>query len=83
MTETILLVIGIIAGFLISLFKSRSTSAKADAEEINLANVVKINRTKLVLTEKEANDKVQEYQDALRKYDPNFHDDDGGDKPAS
>ncbi len=81
MNPTLVLVIGLIAGFLISLFRSRSTSAKADATELNLASVTKMEKLKLVLTEKEANDKVKTYQDALKKYDPNFNGD--GNKPAS
>lgn len=81
--NTLLVVLGIVVAFLIGLFSSRKT-AREDAKIIDLTGRIKDNMQKSVETQAAADKAVKEYQDALKKYDPDFHSDDDGDgKPSA
>lgn len=82
MTQTLILFAGIIISFLIGLFTSRKTSSK-DAKVIDLTGKINANKALADKAQKDADAKVKEYQDALKAYDPTFHDDDGDGKPSA
>jgi hypothetical protein len=68
-------VLGIIAAFLFGLFSSKRIS-KDQAKVIDLQSKIEENQDKLVVQEKSADEKLKEYNEALKAYDPTFHDDD-------
>lgn len=80
--------LGVISGFivlivaLISLLFSRQ-SAKEDAKVLDLTNKIDQNKKAAAVKQTDADKKTQEYLDALKKYDPNFHDDNGDGKPSA
>jgi len=82
MTQQLIFIGGILIAFLFGLFASRKTSS-TDAKIIDLTGKIKDNQTKADAAQKDADQKVKEYQNALKAYDPTFHDDDDGGKPAS
>lgn len=82
-TSGLFVVIGIFIAFLIGLFSSRKTS-REDAKVIDLTGKIRDNQKLSAQAQKTADDAVKEYQDELKKYDPNFHsDDDGSGKPSA
>jgi len=69
--------------FIIGLFFSRNTNKEA-ATVLDLTNKIKEKQAADAKAKAAADQAVQEYQDALKAYDTNFHsDDDGGGKPSS
>lgn len=83
MTQTLTLLAGLIVAFLVGLFTSRKTS-ETQAEVLDLTNKIADNKKKSVITQADADQKVKDYQDALKKYDPQFHnDDDPSGKPSA
>lgn len=81
--STVLLILGILIAFLVGLFSSRKT-AREDAKILDLTGKINDNKQKSAQAQELADKAVKEYQDALKKYDPNFHsDDDGGGKPSA
>ena len=83
MMASLLLFIGLVIAFFGGLLFSKKTSGEA-SKVLDLTAKIQDNQKKSIITQADADKKVQEYQDALKKLDPNFHnDDDGGNKPAS
>lgn len=82
-TNVVLVVIAIVVAFLVGVFSSRKT-AQEDAKIIDLTGKIKDNQIKSAQTQALADKAVKEYDDELKKYDPNFHsDDDDGGKPSA
>ena len=83
MMQSIVLFFGLILAFSIGLLFSRKTSQEA-ATVLDLTNKIKEKQAADAQAKAAADKAVQEYQDALSKLDPSFHnDDDNGGKPAS
>jgi hypothetical protein len=79
---TLILLIGIVIAFFVGLFSSRKT-AREDAKIIDLTGKIKDNKQKSAQEQEIADKAVKEYQDALKAYDPSFHNDDGDGKPSA
>lgn len=76
-------IIGALVLLLIGFFSSRKT-AKEDAQVIDLTVKIGENKDKAAAAQKDADEKIKEYNEALKQLDPNFHNDDGDpSKPAS
>jgi hypothetical protein len=82
MENTGILLLGIIIAFVVGLFSSRKT-AREDAKIIDLTGKIKDNQAKSAQAQALADKAVKEYQDALKQYDPDFHNDDGDGKPSA
>lgn len=83
MENTILLILGLMIAFVVGLFSSRKTSQQ-DAKVLDLTSKINDNKQKAAQAQELADKAVKEYQDALKKYDPDFHsDDDGSGKPSA
>lgn len=83
MMQSIVLFFGLILAFSIGLLFSRKTSQEA-ATVLDLTNKIKDKQAADAQAKAAADKAVQEYQDALKAYDPNFHgDDDGSGKPSA
>jgi hypothetical protein len=68
---------------LIGMLFSRKTN-KEDATVLDLTNKIKDKQAADAQAKAAADKAVQEYQDALKQYDPSFHsDDDNGGKPSA
>lgn len=74
--------IGLLIAFLVGFFINRKNS-QTDAQIIDLTSKIKDNKAKAASKQADADQKTKEYLDALKKYDPNFHDDDNGGKPSA
>jgi hypothetical protein len=82
-TQTVAAIIGLAIAFLVGLFSSRA-GKRDEMKVIDLTGKIKLNQDAADKQQADADAKVKEYQDALKEYDPNFHnDDDGGGKPSS
>lgn len=69
--------------FIIGLFFSRNTNKDASTV-LDLTEKIKEKQAADAKAKAAADQAVQEYQDALKKYDPDFHnDDDNGGKPSA
>ena len=76
---------GLALAFLIGMFSSRKTSQE-QGKVLDLSQKIKDNQDKSKAAQKTADQAVQEYQDALKKYDPKFYTDGGDDgdgKPSA
>ena len=83
MANTIILLAGIFLAFIIGMFTSRNTS-KTDGKILDLSQKIKDNQAKAAQAQALADKAVQEYQEALKAYDPNFqNDDDPSGKPSA
>lgn len=84
MVQSLILIVGLVIAFLVGLFSSRKT-AKEDAQVIDLTGKIKANQAAAVKAQTDADAAVKEYQDALKAYDPDFHNDDDptGGKPSA
>jgi len=83
MIQTLCLLGAILIAFLIGMFTSRKTSQEA-GKVLDLSQKIKDNQAKSAIAQARVDAAMKEYQDALKKYDPNFHsDDDDGGKPTS
>lgn len=82
MNQTVLgLIVGLIGGIAILLFSKKSSNT--DAQILDLTQKIRDNQTKEIAAKADADAKTKEFQDALKKYDPDFHNDDGGGKPSA
>jgi cell division protein FtsX len=81
--NTILLIVGILLGFLVALLKSVSTSKKSDATILDLTNKIQDKKNVEAIKAANSDAALKEYQNALKAYDPNFHSDDGSNKPSN
>jgi hypothetical protein len=69
--------------FIIGIFFSKKAN-KEEATVLDLTNKIKQKQQADAKAKAAADQAVQEYQDALKKYDPAFHnDDDNGGKPSA
>ena len=78
-------VLGLLAAgilILIGYFSSKKT-AKEQAQVIDLTVKIKETQDKAAEAQKNADQKMQEYQDALKQLYPEFHTDDGDGKSSS
>ena len=66
-------------GFILALIRQGYKTSKADAQIIDLTAKINKNKALIIPQQKSADDAVKEYQNALSKLDPNFHNDDGDD----
>lgn len=82
MEQTLLLLFGLVTAFLVGLFTSKKQNQE-DAKVIDLTSKIKQNKEIAAKQQEDADQKTKEYLDALKKYDPNFHDDDGDGKPSA
>lgn len=83
MQQTLILLLGLLVAFLIGLFSSKKQQ-RTEAKIIDLTTKIKQNQTAASQAQADADQKAKEYQDALKQYDPDFHNDDGGDgKPSA
>lgn len=83
MQQSFYFFIGIIIAFIVGLFFSRKTNQEA-ASVLDLTDKIKQKQAADAKAQAAADQAVKEYQDALKKYDPEFgNDDDDGGKPAS
>jgi hypothetical protein len=82
MEQTLLLFAGIIVAYLIGLF-SAGKQKRTEAQVIDLNAKIKEKQDADAKAQATADQAVKEYQDALKSYDPNFHNDDGDGKPSA
>lgn len=74
MENTFLLILGLVVAFIIGLFSSRKTTQE-DGKVLDLTSKINDNKQKSVQAQALADKAVKEYEDAKKKYDPNFDDD--------
>lgn len=74
--------LALVIAFLIGLFFSKRGS-QTDAKILDLTAKIQENKDKAATQQVDADKKVSEYEDALKKYDPNFDDDNGSGKPSA
>jgi len=83
MEQTLLLCAGLLIAFLVGLFTSKKET-RTDAKIIDLTTKIKGNQADAAKAQADADSKIKEYNEALQKLDPDFHNnDDSGGKPAS
>lgn len=82
MEQTLLLIGGLLIAFLVGLFTSKK-EARTDAKIIDLTGKIKTNQDAAAKAQADADAKVKEYQDALKTYDPDFHNNDDDGKPSA
>ncbi len=75
-------IIGAIVLLLIGFFSSKK-SAQEDAKVIDLTIKIGANKEKANAAQKDADEKIKEYNEALKQLDPDFHNDDGDPKKSS
>ena len=80
MEQTILLLLGLLAAFLVGLFSSKKQQ-RTDAKVLDLTAKITQNQNLATKEQADADAKVKEYQDALKAYDPDFHNTDSDGKP--
>lgn len=71
---TIAVILSIALGFILALLKS-AWSSKKDLQQLS-NDLSKQIKDKVI-----ADDTLKDYEDTLKQYDPNFHNDDGDGKP--
>lgn len=83
MAQSFYFFIGLVIAFIVGIFFSKKTNQEA-ATVLDLSNKIKQKQNADAQAKAAADKAVQEYQDALKKYDPQFHDDDDSDgKPSA
>lgn len=83
MNGALITLISLFAGFLYMIFYSKK-AGQENADIVKLKSKIEDEKAQQTETQKTADEKTKEYQDALKIYDPNFHSDDTGDgKPGA
>lgn len=81
--NSLLLLAGAILAFLAGMFFNRNKSV-TDAKILDLTNKINNNKNDAAIKGANADAKTKDYLDALKKYDPNFsNDDDPSGKPSA
>lgn len=74
--------VALIVAFIGGLFYSKRVASQ-DAKVLDLTAKIEENKDTAKKERDNADKKTQEYLDAIKKYDPNFHSDDGDGQPSA
>ena len=82
MENTLLLIAGLFLAFIVGLFTSKKET-RTDAKILDLTTKIKGNQDAAAKAQADADQKIKEYNEALQKLDPDFHNNDDDGKPSS